>query len=158
MSLLPVDIGPLNPPVPELAVAAVLFALVLLFCAWLTPRVRRVRAERAAAPHGVEARAEAVRREAETERARVAAPLAEARHDAARVRLRALEEGAAPVAEVRAEARREYATIVTRGQTRIATDRARAEAELRVQVSELASNLASRILGEQVEAKAEPRL
>ncbi|MFF7259264.1 hypothetical protein ACFZCL_03075 [Streptomyces sp. NPDC008159] len=157
MKLLPVDIGPLNPPVAELVVAAVLFALVFFFFVRLAPRVQRVLAEREAVTDGAEARAEEVRREAEVKRAEVAATLAEARHEAARIRQRAFEEGTTLVAEARTEAQREYATILTEGQVRIASDRATAEAELRVYVSELASNLASRVLGERIEAEARPR-
>lgn len=158
MDLLPVDIGPLNPPVQELIVAAVLFALVFLFFVRLLPRVQRVLDEREAATKGVEAHAEAVRQEAENKRAEVAATLAEARHDAARIRQHAFEEGATLIAEARAEAQREYATILTEGHARITSDRAAAEAELRLHVTELASNLASKVLGEPIEAKARPRL
>ena len=58
------DIGPLNPVVAELVVAAVLFALVFLFFVRLVPRIQRVLDEREAATKGTEARAEALREEA----------------------------------------------------------------------------------------------
>jgi F-type H+-transporting ATPase subunit b len=157
MDLLPMDIGPLNPPVPELVVASVLFALVFLSFVRLLPRIQLVLDEREAVTKGAETQAEAVREEAETKRAEVAAALAEARHGAARIRQRAFEEGAALIAEARADGQRRYATLLAEGHARLAADRATAEAELRVHVTELASNLASRVVGERIEAKVQPR-
>lgn len=157
MDLLPVDIGPLNPPVAELVVAAVLFAFVLLFFVRLVPRIQRVLDAREAATRGAEAHAEAVREEAERKQADAAATLAEARHDAARIRQRAFEEGAALIAAARADGQRQYTTILTEGHARITADRKLAEPELRVYASELASNLASRVIGERIEAKPQPQ-
>ncbi|MEV6384346.1 hypothetical protein AB0M31_33630 [Streptomyces sp. NPDC051773] len=157
MDLLPMDIGPLNPAVAELVVAAVLFALVFLFFVRFVPRVQRVLDAREAATKGTEAEAEALREQARIKREEVAAALAEARHEAARIRQRAHEEGAALIAEARADGRREYTALLTAGHTRLAEDRATAEAELRSHVAELASDLASRIIGEQIEATVHPR-
>lgn len=151
------DIGPLNPVVAELVVAAVLFALVFLFFVRLVPRIQRVLDEREAATKGTEARAEALREEARIKRAEVAAALADARHDAARIRQRAYEEGAALITEARADGSREYTTLLTEGHAHLHAARAAAEAELRLHVSELASNLAGRIIGEPIEAKVHPR-
>lgn len=157
MDLLPVDIGPLNPPVAELVVAAVLFAFVLLFFVRLVPRIQRVLDDREAATKGVEAHAEAVREEAERKQADAAATLAEARHDAARIRLRAFDEGAALIAAARAEGVREQERILTEGRARITADRTSAEPELRIYASELAANLASTIVGERLEAGPQPQ-
>ncbi|MFE7842448.1 hypothetical protein ACFU53_42230 [Streptomyces sp. NPDC057474] len=157
MDLLPMDIGPLNPVVGELVVASVLFALVFLFFARLLPRLQRVLDEREAATRGVEAQAEALREEALIKRAEVAAALADARHEAARIRQRAFEEGTALIAEARADGHREYTTLLTEGHAHLTADRTTAEAELRVHVAELASNLASKIIGEPIEAKVHPR-
>ncbi|MDX3643612.1 hypothetical protein [Streptomyces sp. MB09-02B] len=157
MDLLPMDIGPLNPVVGELVVAAVLFALVFLFFVRSVPRIQRVLDEREAATKGTEAEAEALGEQARVKRAEVAQALAEARHEAARIRQRAFEQGTALIAEARAEGRREYSTLLTEGHAHLAADRARAEAELRVHVAELASDLASRIIGEQIETKVHPR-
>ncbi|QYX76024.1 F0F1 ATP synthase subunit B family protein [Streptomyces akebiae] len=152
MDLLPMDIGPLNPVVGELVVAAVLFALVFLFFVRFVPRIQRVLDEREAATKGTEAEAEALREQARTKRTQAAAALAEARHEAARIRQRAVEEGAALIAEARADGRREYTTLLAEGHARLAADRATAEAELRVHVAELASDLAARIIGEPIDA------
>ncbi|MFF7394451.1 hypothetical protein ACFZAE_39265 [Streptomyces scabiei] len=157
MDLLPMDIGPLNPVVGELVVAAVLFALVFLFFVRFVPRIQRVLDEREAATKGTGAEAEALREQARIKRAEVARTLADARHEAARIRQRAVEEGTALIAEARADGRREYTTLLTEGHARLAADRATAEAELHDHVTELAANLASRILGERIEAKVHPR-
>ncbi|MFF9775781.1 hypothetical protein ACF1HJ_19265 [Streptomyces sp. NPDC013978] len=157
MDLLPMDIGPLNPVVGELVVAAVLFALVFLFFVRFVPRIQHVLDERESATKGTEAEAEALREQARIKREEVAAALAEARHEAARIRQRAFEEGAALIAEARADGRREHTALLAQGHARLTADRATAEAELRVQVSELASNLASRIIGEPIEAQARQR-
>ncbi|MFD9123173.1 hypothetical protein ACFU6M_37980 [Streptomyces bottropensis] len=157
MELLPMDIGPLNPVVAELVVAALLFALVFLFFVRLVPRVQRVLDAREAATKGTEAQAEALREEIRIKRAEVARTLAEARHEAARIRQRAHEEGAALIAEARADAHRESITLLTEGRARLGADRARAEAELGVHVFALASDLAGRIIGEPVEVEVQPR-
>ena len=151
------DIGPLNPVVGELVVAAGLFALVFLFFARFVPRIQRVLDEREAATKGTEAQAEALREEARIKRAEVTAALAEARHEAARIRQRAFEEGTALIAEARADGHREYTTLLTEGHAHLTADRTRAEAELRAHAAELASTLATKILGEPIEAKASPR-
>lgn len=157
MDLLPMDIGPLNPVVGELAVAAVLFALVFLFFVRLVPRIQRVLDEREAATKGTEAQAEALREEIRIKRAEVAAALANARHEAARIRQRAYEEGAALITEARADGSREYTTLLAEGHARLTAARTSAEAELRLHVAELASNLAGRIIGEPIEAKTRTR-
>ncbi len=152
------DIGPLNPPVMELVAASVLFALVFLFFVRAVPRIQRVLEDREAATKGAEAQAEAVRKQALAKRAEVAAALAEARHAAARIRQQAFEEGTALITEARADGLREHDALLTEGHTRLTADRATAEAELRIYVSELASNLASRVVGERIEAEVHPRL
>ncbi|MFE7761523.1 hypothetical protein [Streptomyces sp. NPDC057438] len=157
MHLVPKDIGPLNPVVAELVVAAVLFALVFLFFVRLVPRVQRVLDEREAATKGTEAEAAALREEIEVKRAEVAQALAEARHEAARIRQRAHEEGAALIAGARADAHRACAALLAEGHARLTEDRATAEAQLRTHVRRLACDLAGRIIGEPVGERVQPR-
>ncbi|MGW0705446.1 F0F1 ATP synthase subunit B family protein [Streptomyces sp. NPDC002643] len=157
MDLIPMDIGPLNPKVPELVVGVVLFALVFLFFVRLLPRLQRTLDEREARTKGAEAQAEAVRAEAAAKQAEVAAALADARHEAARIRQQAFEQGAALIAEARAAALREQQRILSDGHAQIITDRTTAEAELRTYAAELASNLAGKVIGEPIEAGAHPR-
>lgn len=153
MQLIAMNLGPLKPEPQHLAVAAVLFGSVFFLVRRILPRIDRVLEVRAGifeeitGGHAAELRSDA-------ERVRDArdAMLAEARHDAALVRQRAREEGAALIAAAREDGVRERDELVASGQARIESERASAEAELRGQVSELASALASRIVGEPIPA------
>jgi F-type H+-transporting ATPase subunit b len=117
--------------------------------------MNRVLEARDDAIRGAAERAATVRARAEGERDRTEALLAEARRDAARARQQAREQGAVLIAEARADAQRERDALLIAGQERIAAERQAAEAELRMSVSELASELAHRIVGEPVAACAE---
>ncbi|MFM9371265.1 hypothetical protein [Streptomyces sp. Da 82-17] len=149
---LDLKIGPLNPRVEDLVVAAVLFGVVfLLFRAVLVPRIARVLAERQDRMGDV---AGGLYEEIRAVRAERDEVLAGARHEAARIRQRAVEEGAGLVASARAEALRERGVLLASGQAEIAAERAAAEAALRAQVPDLATELAGRVLGEPVSTRA----
>ncbi|WP_155055850.1 F0F1 ATP synthase subunit B family protein [Streptomyces blattellae] len=150
MDLIPVEIGPLNPQVQDLAVGLVLFAVCYLSIVPLLRRAHRVIEAREQATDGVERHAEEVRALAEEKHREARALLAEARHDAARTRQQAEAEGAALIAEARADGMRERDALLARAATRIEADRAAAEAELRTHIPQLAVDLASRVLGEPV--------
>jgi F-type H+-transporting ATPase subunit b len=155
MDLIPFPVGPLNPKLQDVLVALLLFAVVHLVTTRLLPRVNRVLASRDDAIHGTRARADELRARAAAEQARARALLAEARHDAARIRQQAHEEGAALIAEARADGLRKRDALIAEATAGIEADRATAEAELRVHAAELASDLASRIVGEPVRTPAE---
>jgi F-type H+-transporting ATPase subunit b len=155
MDLIPYPIGPLNPKVQDLLYASALFALCYLFVSRVLPRMDRALEERGGALSGAEA--EECRRAGEVLRVRAEAALAEARHDAARTRQQALEQGAALIAEARTQAQRERAQILARGRAAVESERMAAEAELRRSVPELASALASRVVGEPIAAASVKR-
>ncbi len=157
MDIIPYPIGPLNPKVQDVLVALPLFAAVFLFFVRVLPRIERVLDARDQATRGAAKQAEAVRARAEEKRAEAEAALAEARHDAARIRQQAFEEGAAVIAATRAEGQRERDAILAEGRAHIEADFAAAEAELRMSVSELASDLASRVVGERIPTPVKPR-
>ncbi|MFD4475533.1 MULTISPECIES: hypothetical protein [unclassified Streptomyces] len=151
MQLIPMEIGPLNPDVESLVVGAVLFGPLYFFVRRMVLRVNRVLDERAAILEGVTGGPAAeLRREAERIRAEHEATLAEARHEAARLRQRACEEGAALIAAARVDGVRERDELLADGRAGIESERASADIELRLHVPELASELASRIVGEPV--------
>ncbi|WP_063795182.1 MULTISPECIES: F0F1 ATP synthase subunit B family protein [Streptomyces] len=153
MLLIPANIGPLNPDVAQLVFGVVVFGGLLPLVGRLLPRIDRVLLDRQAIFDSVEGGTTALfRREAERLEVLTEGLLAEARRDAARTRQKALEEGAALIDSARAEGRRERDEVVVTGQARVEAERAAAEAELRGRVSELASELASRIVGEPVAA------
>ncbi|MFD7019209.1 hypothetical protein [Streptomyces sp. NPDC059161] len=155
MNLLPINVGPLNPEVPDLLLGLVAFAL----CFWmlagvLLPRVKRTLEEREALTTGRTHEAEALLAEAAEVRTRYEAELAGARHEAARIRQQAKEDGTAAIAAARAEGIRERDEILAAGTADIAAARAAADAELRPYVHVLATELAGRILGEALPAPA----
>jgi F-type H+-transporting ATPase subunit b len=102
MELIPYPVGPLNPKVQDLGYALVLFAFVYVLVARVLPRMNQALEARDDAITGAKDRAGATRARAEDERDKAQALLAEARHDAARIRQQAFEEGTALIAEARA--------------------------------------------------------
>ncbi|MFE9533631.1 hypothetical protein [Streptomyces sp. NPDC006691] len=156
MKLLPMDVGPLNPTVPDLLIGLVLFLLCFgILAGVLLPRVKRMLEEREALTTGRTHEAEAILAEAAEVRSRYEAELADARHEAARIRQQAKEEGVAAMAAARADGTRERDALLAAGAERIASARAAAESELRPYVDVLAADLAGRILGEPLTAPAE---
>ncbi|MFJ8079557.1 hypothetical protein ACIQ6Y_02885 [Streptomyces sp. NPDC096205] len=148
MELIPLEIGPLNPQVLEMAVALVLFAGCYTVLARLLRRMNDVLDIREQATDGVDRQAREAYEVAEAVRDTALAVIAEARHDAARIRQQAREEGAALIADARAEGIRERDALLAEFAARIEADRATAKAELRPFASALAEELATRVLGE----------
>ena len=82
------------------------------------------------------------------------AQIADARHEAARIREEAREQGAAIIAEMREQAQAESNRIVEHAHTQIEADRKSAVASLRSEVGTLATTLAGRIVGEALDDEA----
>jgi F-type H+-transporting ATPase subunit b len=82
------------------------------------------------------------------------AQIADARHEAARIREEAREQGAAIVAEMREQAQAEATRIVEHAHAQIEADRLHAVTSLRAEVGSLATDLAGRIVGESLEDQA----
>ncbi|MFI2608783.1 hypothetical protein [Kitasatospora sp. NPDC018619] len=152
------ELGPLRPEPAPLLLGLGLFLLLL----WalgrhLLPRIERLRAERREATEGRAERAEALLAEAEATREARLRELAEARHEAARIREEYAERGAAAMAAARAEGVRNRDELLTAGRARLAADRAAAARLLRQDVGALAVALAGRVIGEPVHAVAARR-
>ncbi|MFH8489081.1 F0F1 ATP synthase subunit B family protein [Streptomyces longisporoflavus] len=146
-------LGPINPDVEHMVVAAMLFGPLYFFVRRMVLRLNRVLEDRATILEEVTGgQAAELRREAEEIRAAREAMLSEARREAARVRQRALEEGAALIAAAREDGVRERGEVLADGKAGIEAERLAADTELRFHVPELASVLASRIVGEPVAA------
>jgi F-type H+-transporting ATPase subunit b len=77
--------------------------------------------------------------------------LGEAKHEAARIREEAREQGAQIVAEMREQAQAEASRIVEGGKTQIAAERQQAVTSLRAEVGTLAVSLAGRVVGESLQ-------
>ncbi|WNI18119.1 F0F1 ATP synthase subunit B [Actinacidiphila sp. ITFR-21] len=147
--------NPLVPPIPELIIGLIAFAIVFIFLAKkLLPNINKVLDERREAIEGGMEKAEATQAEAQEALERYRAQLAEARHEAARLRQEAQEQGAALIAEMRAEGQRQREEIVAAGHAQLEADRKSAAAALRHDVGRLATELAGRLVGEALEDTA----
>ncbi|WP_367044981.1 F0F1 ATP synthase subunit B [Streptomyces sp. Je 1-332] len=147
--------NPLIPPGPELLVGAIAFAIVFFFF-WkkLLPNINKVLDERREAIEGGIEKAEAAQTEAQSVLEQYKAQLAEARHEAARLRQEAQEQGATLIAEMRAEGQRQREEIVAAGHAQLAADRKAAAQSLRQDVGQLATDLAGKLVGESLEDSA----
>lgn len=144
--------NPLVPQIPELIVGLVAFAIVFIFLATkLLPNINKVLEERREAIEGGMEKAEAAQVEAQRALEQYREQLAEARHEANRLRQQAQEQGAALIAEMRAEGQRQREEIIAAGHTQIEADRKAAAQALRQDVGRLATELAGKLVGESLE-------
>ncbi|MGW3242321.1 F0F1 ATP synthase subunit B [Streptomyces sp. NPDC001070] len=144
--------NPLIPPVPELVIGLIAFAIVFFFLAKkLLPNINKVLEERREAIEGGMEKAEAAQAEAQRTLEEYKQSLAEARHEAARLRQEAQEQGAALIAEMRAEGQRQREEIIAAGHAQIEADRRSAAQALRQDVGKIAVDLSGKIVGESLE-------
>ncbi|MDS1270467.1 F0F1 ATP synthase subunit B [Lipingzhangella sp. LS1_29] len=125
-----------------------LFLVYVFVARKAIPKIQKVLDERQDAIEGGIERAKQAEAEAQETLEQYRAQLAEARQEAAQLRERAKEQGAAIVEEMREQANAEARRIVETAQAQIENDRQQAVAELRSEVGELATELATRIVGE----------
>ena len=143
--------NPLIPGLPELIVGIVTFGIIF-FALWkvLLPRLNKTLEERTDKIEGGLQRAEEAQAEADATLAKYREQLAEARHEAARLREEAREQGAQIIAEMREQANAE-------GRRLIEADRQQALQSLKAEVGGLAVDLASRVVGESLTDEARQR-
>ncbi|GGQ56118.1 F0F1 ATP synthase subunit B [Streptomyces asoensis] len=147
--------NPLVPPIPELVIGLLAFVIVFGFLAKkLLPNINKVLEQRREAIEGGIEKAEAAQTEAQSVLEQYKAQLAEARHEAARLRQEAQEQGAALITEMRAEGQRQREEIVAAGHSQIEADRKAAASALRQDVGKLATELAGKLVGESLEDHA----
>jgi F-type H+-transporting ATPase subunit b len=149
MNILAAGENPLVPPLGEIIIGLIAFAVVVLVLVKLVaPRFEQVfRARREAIEGGIE-RAEAMQAEAREALERYRAQLAEARTEAAQIRDQARAEGQQILEELRTQAQEESARIVARGEEQLASSRQQVLNELRGQIGTLAVQLAGQVVGE----------
>src|SRR6478736_2332412 len=102
-------------------------------------------------------RAEEAQAEANATLAKYREQLAEASHEAARLREEAREQGAQIIAEMREQAQAEARRLVDAAHVQIEADRQQALQSLRTEVGGLAVDLASRVVGESLTDEARQR-
>lgn len=135
----------------EFLAGAVCFAVLLLLChRVVVPRLEAMLARRRAVTEGGMEKAERARAEADAALAEYRGQLASARAEAAQIREEARAAGARIVAEAREQAAVEAESIVLGAGEQVAQQRAAAVAALDADVAGLATDLASRIVGEDV--------
>jgi F-type H+-transporting ATPase subunit b len=150
--------NPLLPPLGEIIIGLIAFAVVLVvFFKLIAPRFEQVfRARREAIEGGIE-RAEVMQAEAKAALEQYRAQLAEARSEAAQIRDAARAEGQQILEELRVQAQEESARIIARGEEQIAAARQQVINELRGQIGALAVELAGRVVGESLADEARRR-
>jgi F-type H+-transporting ATPase subunit b len=150
--------NPLIPNLTELIVGIVTFGIIF-FALWkvLLPRLSKTLAERTDKIEGGLQRAEDAQAEADATLAKYREQLAEARHEAARLREEAREQGAQIIAEMREQAQAEGRRLVDAAHVQIEADRQQALQSLKAEVGTLAVDLASRVVGESLTDEARQR-
>jgi F-type H+-transporting ATPase subunit b len=147
--------NPLLPHLVEIALSLVVFALLFLALKkWVVPNFEKTFADRTTAIEGGLKAAETKQAEADARLAELEKQLGDARHEAARIREEAREQGATIITEMREQAQSEAGRIVSLAHTQIEAERKQAVASLRAEVGSLATSLAGRIVGESLDDEA----
>jgi F-type H+-transporting ATPase subunit b len=147
--------NPLIPHWPELVIGTVAFLIVFILLARvLMPRISKTLEERTDAIEGGLRRADDAQEEAKRVLDEYRTQLAEARHEASRLREQAREEAAQIVAQGRADGAAERERIIASAAAQVDADRQQALTALRAEVGSLAVELASKIVGESLADEA----
>lgn len=147
--------NPLIPASYDIIWSLVCFAIIAFFLVrYAVPKLTAILDERSQRIEGGLRLADQAKAEAAQSRAQIEAELAEARRQAAEIRDRAHEEGKQIVAEARDRARAEAERLTAQAQRQIEADRQAAQISLRTDVGMLATELASRIVGESLRDQA----
>jgi F-type H+-transporting ATPase subunit b len=146
---------PLIPHWPELIIGTIAFLIVFYVLGRvLMPRISKTLEERTEAIEGGLKKAEDTQTEANRVLDDYRAQLADARHEAARLREQAREEAAQILAQARTEAVTEKQRIIDSADAQLQADRQQALTALRAEVGSIAIELASKIVGESLEDEA----
>ena len=141
--------NPLIPTWPELIIGTICFVVVFgVLGKMLMPRIIKTLSEREDAIQGGINRADEAQAEAQAVLAQYRAQLEDAKHESSRMREEAREQGAQIIAEMRERAEAEARRITESAQAQLEAERQQALISLRADVGSLATELASRIVGE----------
>ena len=147
--------NPLIPELPEIVLGLVVLGILfLLIRKFVVPNFEKAFAERTAAIEGGIEEAKSAQQEAQAALEQDTAQLADARHEAARIREEAKEQGAQIIAELRAQAQAEAERITSTAHAQVEAERSQVLAQLKSEVGSLATDLAGRIVGESLEDEA----
>ena len=141
--------NPLVPNIAEIVVGLVAFSLLFIVLkSRVVPMFEKAFAARTEAIEGGIAKAETAQREAQAALEAYTAQLSDARGEAQSIREEARVQGAAIIEDLRAKAQEEAARITAAAHSSIEAERQQAIASLRHEVGALATQLASKIVGE----------
>ena len=147
--------NPLLPSWPVFIIGTILFGLVFgVLSKMAMPRIQQTLTQRTEAIEGGLAQADEAQAEAKALLEQYRQQLAEARHEAARLREEAREQGVQIIAEMREQAQAEARRVTEAAQAQIEAERQQALTSLRAEVGALATELASRIVGESLADEA----
>jgi F-type H+-transporting ATPase subunit b len=143
------ELNPLIPHTAEIIVGFIAFSLLyIVLRRSVVPMFEKTFAARTEAIQGGMERAEKAQRDAQIALEKYTAQLADARGEAQVIREEARVQGAAIIEEMRAKAQEEAARITASAQVAIEAERQQAVTSLRNEVGALATELASKIVGE----------
>lgn len=132
----------------------VILIIAIPFAKYVLPTFQKIFDERAAKIEGGLAKAEIAQAEATATLAEYQQHLADARAEAAKIREDARTEGAQIVADLKRKAQDEAARIADTSRKQIDAERQQAAVSLRAEVGALATELASKIVGESLADEA----
>lgn len=136
-------------------VELIAFAIIVFVLAkWVIPPINRAMTARQEAIRQEFADLEEAKKKANDTEQEFHAQLDGARHEAAKIREDAREQGAQIIADMRQEAQAESARIVEHAHTQVEAERKQAQASLRAEVGTLATGLAGKIVGESLDDEA----
>jgi F-type H+-transporting ATPase subunit b len=130
--------------------------LVILFllARYVIPPINKALTERQESIRRQFEESEQAKQAAEAAEQEFRSELADARHEAARIREDAREQGAAIIAEMREQAQAESRRIIAASHAQLDADRQRVLTEMRAEVGDLATTLAGLIVGETLDDDA----
>jgi F-type H+-transporting ATPase subunit b len=144
--------NPLVPNIAEIVVGLIAFSLLyLVLRSRVVPMFEKAFTARTEAIQGGIAKAESAQREAQAALAAYTAQLADARGEAQIIREEARVQGAAILDDLRVKAQEEAMRITAAAHSSIEAERQQVVASLRHEVGTLATELASKIVGEALE-------
>ena len=143
------ELNPLIPHTAEIIVGFIAFSLLyIVLRRAVVPMFEKAFTARTEAIQGGMERAEKAQREAQIALEKYTAQLADARGEAQVIREEARVQGAAIIEEMRSKAQEEASRITASAQAAIEAERQQAITSLRNEVGSLATELASKIVGE----------
>jgi len=125
--------------------------IVWILAKWVVPPINKAMTDRQNAIRKEFADLEEAEEAARKAERDYKAQLADARHDAAKIREEAREQGAAIIADMRKQAQEESERILRHGRAQLEAERSQAVQSLRTEVGTMATSLAGRIVGESLE-------